>query len=189
MSLSKPARLARRVIYQNPWVNLYVDKVQFPNGRLIEQHHLLDFDTHGVAAVVENDQAEILFVKVCRYTTGLTSWEIPAGCIELGEDVLTAARREVLEETGHQTSDHQLLYSFYPMDGIANKLFYVVRCRAGHRSPEYDRQEIDAVRWFTRRDVGEMIAQKSIHDGFSLTALLLALADGRPAASQGVKND
>jgi ADP-ribose pyrophosphatase len=189
MGLSKPTRLFRTVIYQNPWVNLYVDKVQFPNGRLIEKHHLLDFDTHGVAVIVENEQADLLFVRVCRYTTGLTSWEIPAGGIEPGEEILDAARREVLEETGHQTNAHQLVYSYYPMDGIANKMFHIVRCRASHRLSEFDRQEIDAVRWFTRRAVREMIAQKSIHDGFSLTALLLALAEDCPAEGRGASND
>lgn len=35
-----PKRLDRTIIYENPWVNLYVDKVLFPDGRLIEKHHL-----------------------------------------------------------------------------------------------------------------------------------------------------
>ncbi len=47
----KPKRLARTVVYENPWVNLYVDKVQFPGGRIIEEHHLLDFEK-GVNALV-----------------------------------------------------------------------------------------------------------------------------------------
>ena len=40
----KPQRLARTIIYENPWVNLYLDKVRFPDGRIIEKHHLLDFE-------------------------------------------------------------------------------------------------------------------------------------------------
>jgi hypothetical protein len=35
-----PKRLSRTVVYENPWVNLYVDKVIFPDGRLIEKHHI-----------------------------------------------------------------------------------------------------------------------------------------------------
>jgi ADP-ribose pyrophosphatase len=35
-----PKRLGRTVIYEDPWVNLYVDKVIFPDGRLVEKTSL-----------------------------------------------------------------------------------------------------------------------------------------------------
>jgi ADP-ribose pyrophosphatase len=108
-----PKRLARQIIYQNRWVNLYVDKVRFPNGHIIEQHHLVDFDTAAAIVLAENEKGELLFVRVCRYTTGRTDWELPAGGIEAGESPLDAALRETLEETGYQTSDHRLIYSYW----------------------------------------------------------------------------
>ena len=87
----KPERLARTVIYQSQWVNLFVDKVQFPNGRIIEQHHLLDFEYPAVIVVIEDERQRLLLVRVCRYTTGRTDWELPAGGVEAGETVLDAA--------------------------------------------------------------------------------------------------
>ena len=97
----KPKRLSRTVIYENPWVNLYVDKVRFPDGRIIEQHHLLDFEKEAVAALVENSEGQVLLVHVYRYTTDTIEWEIPAGSVEEGESILEAARREVWEESGY----------------------------------------------------------------------------------------
>ena len=38
--------------------------------------------------------------KVCIVSQKGTSWSLPKGHIEEGEDPLTAARREILEETG-----------------------------------------------------------------------------------------
>lgn len=35
----KPERLSRNIIYQSPWVNLYLDKVEFPNGLVSEKFH------------------------------------------------------------------------------------------------------------------------------------------------------
>ena len=64
--MKQPERLARTIIYENPWVNLYVDKVRFPDGRIIEKHHLLDFEKEAVAALVENSRGEILFVHAYR---------------------------------------------------------------------------------------------------------------------------
>ena len=78
----KPKRLARTVIYENPWVNVYVDKVQFPDGRIVEQHHLLDFEKAAVAVLVENDQDQILLVHAYRYTTDTIEWEVPAGRLD-----------------------------------------------------------------------------------------------------------
>jgi ADP-ribose pyrophosphatase len=149
--------------------------VRFPNGHVIDKYHLLDFPHPAVTAIVEDKSGNIIFAQICRYTTGATEWELPAGEVETGEAVIDAARREVLEETGYTSDDHQLMYSYYPMNGSANKLFHVVRCRALKHLQDFDKNEVSEPRWFTRNEVTQMIQDKVITDGFTLTALLLWL--------------
>jgi len=48
-----------------------------------------------VGCLVRNDAGQVLLIRHHR-----RGWEIPQGRVEEGEDLLTAARREVLEETG-----------------------------------------------------------------------------------------
>src|SRR5574341_1620918 len=51
----KPERISRNIVYQSPWVNLYLDTVKFPNGLVIERYHLLDFPRAAVTMIAEND--------------------------------------------------------------------------------------------------------------------------------------
>jgi ADP-ribose pyrophosphatase len=170
--MKAPRRLGRAVVYESPWVNLYVDEVQFPNGCIIARHHLLDFGP-SVVALVENGAGQVLMVRVCRYTTCRTEWELPAGGVEPGESVEEAARREVLEETGYGIAGYEHVYAYYPMNGIANKMMHVVRCRATERTADFDRDEVSDVRWFSRDEVRRMIAAREITDGVALVPLLL----------------
>jgi ADP-ribose pyrophosphatase len=171
----KPRRLARTVIYEHPWVNLYVDRVQFPGGRIVEQHHVLDFDWPAVAALVENAEGEMLLVDAYRYTTDSVEWGVPAGRMEEGESIPQAAEREVREESGYETAGHELLYTYYPMNGISNKVFHIVRCKAVRKKGDFDENEVKEIRWVSRGKIEEMLAEKTVRDGLSLTALLLYL--------------
>jgi len=173
----RPKRLSRKVVYENPWVNLYVDRVQFPAGRIVEEHHVLDFEKEAVAALVENAQGQVLMVHVYRYVTDTVEWEIPAGGLEDGESILEAAGREVWEESGYETEDHELIHTYYPLNGIANKVFHVARCRAVGEAGDFDRNEVKEFKWVSRQRIKEMVRDKQIRDGFSLTALLLYLME------------
>jgi ADP-ribose pyrophosphatase len=169
----KPKRLARTVIYKNPWVNLYADKVQFPDGRIIDKHHILDFEKEAVAVLVENVQGQILLIRAYRYPTDTVEWEVPSGSIEKGESVLEAGRREVHEESGYETTDHELMYTYYPQNGISNQVFHIVRSQAGEKIGDFDRNEVKEFKWASKQEIREMIREKLIKDGYSLTALLL----------------
>jgi len=177
MKNKKPERLARSVIYESSWVSLYTDKVELPAGRIIEKHHIIDFTTQAVGVVVENEKGEILFVHVYRYALNDVIWEIPAGRIEKGESPIEAAQREVKEESGYETSNHKLVYSFCPIIGISDEAFHIVFCLAGERTGEYDKNEIQAVKWLPKEKIKQMIQNKELIDGFSFPALLLYFSD------------
>lgn len=171
----KPERLAREVVYQSTWVNLYKDTVRFPSGLVIDKFHLIDFEREAVAAVMENANGEVIFARIPRYTTGLAEWELPAGGMEIGEAILESAKRELLEETGYTSTDHELIYTYYPMNGNANQVFHIVFCKAGELVQNFDPSEVTEVRWFTRDEIKQLLKEQRIKDGFSLTALLLWL--------------
>ncbi len=182
----KPERLARTVICESPWVNHYVDRVRMPSGHIVEQHHLLDFPRPIVVAVVDDGAGALLFVRLWRYPTGAASWELVAGGVEAGESPVEAVAREVLEETGYRTAGHELVYTCYPLPGIANRLAHIFRCRALERVGEPDPGEVTEGRWFSRQEVRQMLRQRAITCGISLTALLLHLHEEQTAADEQI---
>jgi ADP-ribose pyrophosphatase len=78
----KPERLAREVVYQSRWVNLYKDTVRFPNGFVIDKYHLLDFEREAVVALMENKAGDVIFALIPRYASNTVEWELPAGGME-----------------------------------------------------------------------------------------------------------
>jgi ADP-ribose pyrophosphatase len=147
--------------------------VQFPNGSIIEQYHLLDFDHQAVMTAARDEVGRYVMVKVSRYPIGRAQWEFPAGSIEAGEEILPAGERELFEETGYRSSQHELLYTYYPMNGIANQVFHVVRCKTAEHAGEYDPNEISEVRWFTKAEIWGMIRTHELQDGYTLVSFLL----------------
>jgi 8-oxo-dGTP diphosphatase len=57
--------------------------------------------------VLRNDDDNMRFAVV--QSRKLATWGLPKGKLAAGEDAVTAARREVLEETGHHVTVHEFL--------------------------------------------------------------------------------
>ena len=65
----------------------------------------------------------LVLVNQFRYGIDATSWEIPGGVIEAGEDPVAAGVRELEEETGYTGTGARLLASVHP-----NPAFMANRC-------------------------------------------------------------
>ncbi len=172
-----PKRLSRETVFESEYLNLHIDRVRQPNGFVIERFHFVEYPRPAVGVVVEDELGRVVLVRVPRYTINSCSWSIPAGGVDDGEDPLIAAKREVHEETGFESSEHRLVYSYYPQDGSSNKHFLIVFCRAGEQTGTFDPDEISEVGWFTRDEVEQLIDRGELEDGLGLTALLMWLRE------------
>jgi 8-oxo-dGTP diphosphatase len=66
---------------------------------------IMGFPTHIVAigGLITNGEGEILMVRSPR-----RGWEFPGGQVEIGEDLISALKREIMEEAGVEVEINQL---------------------------------------------------------------------------------
>ncbi len=97
----------------------------------------------AVAILLLVDANNVCLLRNFRFPLGETLWEIPAGTLEPGEEVLHAAQRELAEESGYRAAAWEKLTAFYPSPGIMNEVLHVFVARdltPGEMRPEVDEQ-------------------------------------------------
>ncbi len=88
----------------------------------------------AAVAILALQNGKMLMVKQYRPAVGDFTLEIPAGLIENGEDVLTAAAREFSEEC-NLGGDLTVLAEFYSSPGFTNELIHLVRATNLYEAP------------------------------------------------------
>lgn len=81
-----------------------------------------------------------------------------AGFIEPGESIEEGCAREVLEEAGLKVVNTRYLYT-QPWP-FPSSLMIGILCEVENDETKVDEFELDEARWFTREDIGKMIAGK-----------------------------
>jgi 8-oxo-dGTP diphosphatase len=109
----------------------------------------------GGIVLGEGSRPRIAIVRLRRDK----SWVLPKGKLYPGEHALAAARREVLEETGHEVSVHGFLGSMlYSVDGrIKIVQFWHMRAIGGPRREPMD--DIKSVKWVSLKQAVEILTR------------------------------
>ena len=171
--------LKRETIHTSPWVNLYQDWVQLPDGSIIEGHHVIEVPRPAVGVVAINAEGQVILVDHYRFITKVRNWEVPAGGADAGEDLEVAARRELLEESGCTGGEFTFMSATYSSHGSSNQIFNFYFAKGVEQTePIHDTNEIIGARWFSPAELREMLDQNQIPDGLTQTALLLAFFKG-----------
>jgi 8-oxo-dGTP pyrophosphatase MutT (NUDIX family) len=164
-------RQSRVLAYQNPWITVYHDEVLCPDGRP-GIYGVVHFRNRAVGVVALDEQDRVLFVGQYRYTLSIYSWEIPEGGAAEGEDLLAAAQRELLEETGYSAGRWELLLRAHLSNSVSDEeafCYLATDLRAGEAAPEGT--ERLQVRWVPFAEALAMTVRGDVTDALSVLGL------------------
>jgi ADP-ribose pyrophosphatase len=113
----KPWRiLARRVLLERPpWLTVGEQDVELPDGTVLEDFNWIATRPFAIVVPLLDGDRTIL-VRSFKLGVGAVSLSLPAGYLEEGEAPLAGAKRELLEETGHEAAEW-LPLGRYVVDG------------------------------------------------------------------------
>ena len=170
-------RRTRRVAYDNPWITVWHDEVDRPDGSpgIYGVVHFANLAA-GVVALDEADR--IVLVGQHRYTLDEDSWEIPEGGVPDGETALQGAQRELREETGLTAASWREIGRLALSNSVSDEravLFLATDLTHGQAAP--DPSEALDVRWVPFVEAVAMARDGRINDAMSVAAILRVALD------------
>lgn len=170
----KEIKLSSSKIYEGKVFNIFVDKVQLPNGK--ESVREVIHHNGGVTIVALPESDKVVLVKQFRYPLGKPLWELPAGRLDLNEDPVNGAKRELKEETGFVTGAIESLGIVYPAPGYSNEVLYFFKAtNLTDDIPEPDHDENIEVKVVDLKQAWQMVKDGEIRDAKSIAGLSLVM--------------
>lgn len=155
-------------------MHIVEDSVELPTGKITTYIREAPLSHNSVTTIVINDKDEILIQREYSYPSNEIMYQLPGGKIELGEDIIAAANRELSEESGYITTDCTILGSFYVNNRRSNAKQYVVLCKDIEiKNLQEDDEEFIESQWVTYTTIKDLVKDGKIVNMNMLAALQL----------------
>lgn len=167
--------LHTKTVYQNPWIRVREDAIIHPDGN--EGIYGVVESKDSVMAAVLNDKNEVYLIYTFSYPSQSWNWELPGGGGD-GEEAVVASRRELMEETGIDAKQWDLLGTFRVCNGLLTErqAAYLARdiTMTDTKKDAIDEVLVPQGKFCSFDEVHTMIERGEINDGQSLATLYLA---------------
>lgn len=115
--------LKRNIIHKGKVFNTIVDDVEYESGN-VSIREVAEHPGGAVVFAVFEDN-KLVLIKQHRYPINKFLYELPAGKLELNEDPLTCAKRELEEETGYKAAQWEKLTAIYTTPGFCTEQLHI----------------------------------------------------------------
>lgn len=177
MAVGPWRRRSRETAYANPWIEVYHDEVDRPDGSP-GIYGVVHFENLAAGVIAFDDDDRIVLVGQHRYTLDRPSWEIPEGGVPPTETPLEGIQRELREETGLEAREWREIGRFELSNSVTDEEAVVFEARDlhhGEATPEPT--ESITLRWVPFEEAVTMVRDGRITDVMSVAAILRVALD------------
>ena len=136
---------SRDLLDASPYLKVRAETVQLPDGRMVENFYQLDQPDFAMM-YVEAEDGRVVMLRTYKHGARRVSLTFPAGAIEPGEDPLTAAKRELLEETGYAADDWTALGGFVVGANSKGSTCHMFHAKGARKVAEPDNGDLEDMR-------------------------------------------
>src|SRR5215469_14777147 len=114
LPMQKPQwqRRSSKYLIDSPFMRLRADEVELPDGTVIAEYYVREARGFVVVFATTPDD-RIVLVRQYRYGSDEIHLELPAGMLDGDEDPGDCAARELLEETGYETTSWEKVADYF----------------------------------------------------------------------------
>ena len=166
----------RKTVFTTPWFDVIAKAVA--GEKPDDPYYTLELDDY-VSIVALTEEEEILLVRQYRPVTESYTLELPSGHVDAGEPPEKTAVRELLEETGYEAGEVELIGCLVPDTGrLANRLwcYFAPNVRPG-QEPLAIEKGIELV-VCSREELIDHITEGRLDHALNLAVVLLAILKG-----------
>jgi ADP-ribose pyrophosphatase len=116
-------QLSSQEVFQGHFLHAFLDEVKLPDGASSVREYIKH--PGAVVIVAELDDGRFVMERQFRYPIAQAVIEFPAGKIDPGEDRLTCAQRELMEETGYRAREWARVGVMHPCMGYSNEFIEI----------------------------------------------------------------
>lgn len=158
-------------IFEGKIINLRVDTVELENQKYTKREIVEHKNASAILAV--NEKNEMLLVRQYRKAVEDFLYEIPAGIVNIAEEPIDCALRELKEETGFEAKKINQLFEFYTSPGFSNEKVYLFEAEElTFTSTKFDEDECIETISVSKEEAKKMIETGRIMDSKTLIGIL-----------------
>jgi len=172
--LNKEITVKSEKVFEGRLINLRVDTVELQNQKYAKREIV---EHKGASAMIAvNDKEELILVKQFRKAVENFLYEIPAGKINVSEEPIECAFRELKEETGYETKKITKIYEIYSTPGYSNEIIYLFKAEELiYTETNFDEDEDIEILAVSKEEAKKMLETGQILDGKTIIGILFWL--------------
>lgn len=149
------------------------EKILLPSGK--ESAHLTLEHPGAVVILPKLDADTVIMIKQYRHSIKREIFELPAGTLNLNEDPILCAKRELQEEVNYKAESWRSLGTLYPAPGFCNEVQHLFLAEGlSEAKGALDEDEIIEICPLSFHEISKLIRDNEIVDGKTLACLYRA---------------